>query len=103
MRFAPRLGSKAPVYSTPASLRQQEQDCGASPLAPHSTFHLPEQSHECRALTLTFLNPLFGILWGSLFLHKEVGWHTEAGTALVTGYSPRPAARVIVPHSCNSP
>ena len=62
------------------------------------------------ALTVTFLNPLFGILWGALFLHEVVGWYTIAGaavvivgTALVTGYSPRPAARVIVPNSSNSP
>lgn len=48
------------------------------------------------ALTVTFLNPLFGILWGALFLHEVVGWHTIVGaaivitgTALVTGYKPR--------------
>jgi drug/metabolite transporter (DMT)-like permease len=55
------------------------------------------------ALTVTFLNPLFGILWGVLFLQETIGWHTIAGsaiviggTALVTGYKPgfltRPAA-----------
>ncbi|MNR62439.1 EamA-like transporter family protein [compost metagenome] len=44
-------------------------------------------------MTVTFLNPLFGILWGALFLHEVVGWHTVAGAAiviigtmLVTGY-----------------
>lgn len=48
------------------------------------------------ALTVTFLNPLFGILWGSLFLNEVVGWHTLvgaatviAGTMLVTGYKPK--------------
>lgn len=48
------------------------------------------------ALTVTFLNPLFGILWGSLFLNEVVGWHTLAGAAtvilgtmLVTGYKPK--------------
>jgi len=48
------------------------------------------------ALTVTFLNPLFGILWGTLFLHEVVGWYTIAGaaivitgTALVTGYKPK--------------
>ncbi len=47
------------------------------------------------ALTVTFLNPLFGILWGVLFLQETIGWHTIAGsaiviggTALVTGYKP---------------
>ncbi|MCG2582785.1 DMT family transporter [Massilia sp. TS11] len=48
------------------------------------------------ALTVTFLNPLFGILWGALFLGEQIGWHTVAGsaivltgTALVTGFRPR--------------
>lgn len=47
------------------------------------------------ALTVTFLSPLFGILWGVLFLGETVGWHTLggsaiviAGTALVTGFKP---------------
>jgi drug/metabolite transporter (DMT)-like permease len=47
------------------------------------------------ALTVTFLNPLFGILWGTVFLHETVGWYTIAGSAitiagtmLVTGYRP---------------
>jgi drug/metabolite transporter (DMT)-like permease len=48
------------------------------------------------ALTVTFLVPVFGILWGSLFLGEKVAWYTVAGslivmfgTALVTGFSPR--------------
>jgi len=48
------------------------------------------------ALTVTFLSPLFGILWGVLFLGEAIGWHTLAGaaiviagTALVTGFMPR--------------
>jgi len=48
------------------------------------------------ALTVTFLNPLFGILWGTLFLNEVVGWYTVAGAAiviagtmLVTGYRPK--------------
>lgn len=46
------------------------------------------------ALTVTFLIPVFGILWGAVFLEEHVGWHTFAGTlailtgtALVTGLS----------------
>lgn len=46
------------------------------------------------ALTVTFLIPAFGMLWGTLFLHEHVGWHTLfgtltvlAGTVLITGYS----------------
>jgi drug/metabolite transporter (DMT)-like permease len=52
------------------------------------------------ALTVTFLNPLFGILWGVLFLNETIGWHTIAGsiiviggTALVTGYKPNFGSR----------
>lgn len=48
------------------------------------------------ALTVTFLIPLFGVLWGWLFLRETVGWHTLAGalvvitgTALVSGFSSR--------------
>ncbi|MBM3392101.1 MAG: DMT family transporter [Betaproteobacteria bacterium] len=48
------------------------------------------------ALTVTFLIPVFGILWGVLFLDEAVGWHTFAGsvlvlagTALATGFSIR--------------
>lgn len=47
------------------------------------------------ALTVTFLIPVFGILWGHMVLGEPVSWHTGlgaavviAGTALVTGFSP---------------
>lgn len=57
------------------------------------------------ALTVTFLIPLFGVLWGWLFLGEAVGWHTLAGaavvivgTALVTGFSPR----LLLPRSASS-
>jgi drug/metabolite transporter (DMT)-like permease len=70
-------------------------------------FRLVEDVGPTSALTVTFLNPLFGILWGSLFLGEVVGWYTIAGaaivlrgTALVTGFRPRfgvPAAAA-APH-----
>ena len=48
------------------------------------------------ALTVTYLVPVFGVLWGNLFLDEPIGWHTLlgggiilTGTALVTGFSPR--------------
>jgi drug/metabolite transporter (DMT)-like permease len=48
------------------------------------------------ALSVTFLIPVFGILWGALFLGETVGWHTligavvvVAGTMLVTGFNLR--------------
>jgi len=59
-------------------------------------FKLIEDVGPTSALTVTFLNPVFGILWGALFLGETVGWHTLAGsgivlvgTALVTGFVPR--------------
>ncbi|MDO8958477.1 MAG: DMT family transporter [Rhodocyclaceae bacterium] len=58
-------------------------------------FRLIAEIGAAPALTVTFLIPLFGVLWGWLFLDEVVGWHTLggafiviAGTALVTGFSP---------------
>jgi drug/metabolite transporter (DMT)-like permease len=59
-------------------------------------FRLIEEVGPTSALTVTFLNPVFGILWGALFLGEVVGWYTVvgaaivlAGIALVTGLMPR--------------
>jgi drug/metabolite transporter (DMT)-like permease len=59
-------------------------------------FRLIAEVGTTSALTVTFLNPVFGILWGALFLHEVVGWYTVVGaaivlvgTALVTGFVPR--------------
>lgn len=35
------------------------------------------------ALTVTFLTPVFGVLWGYLFLGESVGWHTLLGGLVV--------------------
>jgi drug/metabolite transporter (DMT)-like permease len=59
-------------------------------------FRLIADLGPASALTVTFLIPVFGVLWGTLFLHEPVGVHTLAGasivvvgTALVTGFAPR--------------
>jgi drug/metabolite transporter (DMT)-like permease len=59
-------------------------------------FRLVADIGAAPALTVGFLIPLFGVLWGWLFLDEAVGWHTLggalvvlAGTALVTGLDPR--------------
>lgn len=59
-------------------------------------FRLIEDIGAAPALTVTFLIPLFGTGFGWLFLDEAIGWHTLAGgavviagTALVTGFSPR--------------
>lgn len=57
-------------------------------------FRLIEDLGPPSALSVTFLIPLFGILWGYLFLGEQVGWNTAlgalfviGGTMLVTGFS----------------
>jgi drug/metabolite transporter (DMT)-like permease len=64
-------------------------------------FRLIEEVGTTSALTVTFLNPVFGILWGALFLGETIGWYTLAGsaivlagTALVTGFVPRSVSRL---------
>lgn len=59
-------------------------------------FRLIEDIGAAPALTVTYLVPLFGSLFGWLVLDEAIGWHTLAGgaiviagTALVTGFSPR--------------
>ena len=59
-------------------------------------FRLVAALGAASALTVTFLIPVFGILWGHLFLGEAVGWQTVGGalvvltgTALVTGFDPR--------------
>lgn len=59
-------------------------------------FRLIADVGPASALTVTFLIPMFGVLFGSLFLGEQVGWYTLLGslvvilgTALVTGFDPR--------------
>ncbi|MBC7683678.1 MAG: DMT family transporter [Bdellovibrionales bacterium] len=66
-------------------------------------FKLIEDVGTTSALTVTFLNPIFGILWGALFLGEVVGWYTVAGaaiviagTAMVTGFTPGWTPRALV-------
>lgn len=58
-------------------------------------FRLVRDIGATSALTVTFLIPVFGILWGSLFLGEVITWGMMAGsciviagTALVTGFNP---------------
>jgi drug/metabolite transporter (DMT)-like permease len=57
-------------------------------------FRLIADIGAASALTVTFLVPVFGVLWGHLILGEPLGWNTLAGaaivivgTALVTGFS----------------
>ena len=58
-------------------------------------FRLIKDVGATSALTVTFLIPVFGVLWGSLFLSEAVRWNTIVGagiiivgTALVTNFNP---------------
>ena len=58
-------------------------------------FKLIDEIGAAPATTVTFLVPVFGVLWGSLILHEHVGWVSVigglliiTGTALITGFSP---------------
>ena len=69
-------------------------------------FKLIEDVGTTSALTVTFLSPVFGILWGALFLGEAIGWYTIVGsaitlvgTAFVTGFVPRFGRDAPVPAS----
>jgi drug/metabolite transporter (DMT)-like permease len=46
-------------------------------------FRLIEEVGPTRALSVTFLIPVFGVLWGALFLDEAIGWDKVAGGLLV--------------------
>jgi drug/metabolite transporter (DMT)-like permease len=46
-------------------------------------FRLIQDVGPMRALSVTFLIPVFGVLWGALFLGEAVGWSQLFGGALV--------------------
>lgn len=59
-------------------------------------FRLVADVGPTSALSVTFLIPIFGILWGSLFLGEQIGFNTLfgsllviSGTMFVTGLTPR--------------
>lgn len=48
-------------------------------------FRLIEQIGAAPALTTTYLIPVFGTLWGVLFLDEHIGLHHVLGTAMIIG------------------
>jgi len=63
-------------------------------------FRMIDQEGAEPALCVTFLVPVFGVLWSWLFLHESIGWNMWLGTAcvlaslvLITGISLRSLAR----------
>ncbi|WP_095506568.1 DMT family transporter [Paraferrimonas sedimenticola] len=58
-------------------------------------FRLIDQVGATSALSVAYLIPLFGMLWGWWFLGESIGWHTllgglvvVSGTMLITGFNP---------------
>jgi drug/metabolite transporter (DMT)-like permease len=56
---------------------------GCTGIAYFIYFHLITATGPARAMTVTFVIPLFGILWGALFLHEPVSLVMLAGCAIV--------------------
>jgi drug/metabolite transporter (DMT)-like permease len=46
-------------------------------------FRLIADIGPIKALTVTFLIPLFALMWAAMFLHEEISLNTLAGCALV--------------------
>ena len=46
-------------------------------------FRLIEQIGAAPTLTVTYLIPLFGVLWGVMFLDERIGVHHVAGAAMI--------------------
>lgn len=46
-------------------------------------FRLVQDLGATPTLTVTFLIPVFGVVWGHLFLQETIGWHTLVGAAVV--------------------
>jgi drug/metabolite transporter (DMT)-like permease len=67
-------------------------------------FHLIAVTGPARAITVTFVIPVFGILWGAVFLGEAISLGMIAacavilvGTALATGMVKRRAPRADLP------
>ena len=46
-------------------------------------FRLIQDVGPTKALSVTFLIPVFGVLWGALFLNEAIGWDKLSGGVLV--------------------
>ncbi|WP_370261211.1 DMT family transporter, partial [Limnobacter sp.] len=69
----------AQVPSWPAVLATVGVGVLCSGLAYLIYFRLVQDVGPTSALTVTFLTPVFGVLWGHVLLGEAVGWHTVAG------------------------
>ncbi len=79
---------------------------GSTALAYLLYFRLIIDIGPARALTVTFITPIFGVAWGALFLGEQIAIGTVvgcviilAGTALVLGLRIRPIAATDTPRN----
>jgi drug/metabolite transporter (DMT)-like permease len=79
---------------------------GSTALAYLLYFRLIVDIGPARALTVTFITPIFAVAWGALFLHEQIAVSAIlgcaiilAGTALVLGVRIGPVAAPVMPRS----
>jgi drug/metabolite transporter (DMT)-like permease len=85
-------------FSTPAFLSLLGLALLSTAVAYLIYYPLIKQVGPTRTLSVTFLIPLFGLMWGAVFLHEHVGPGTVLGLliilssiTLITGVRFRPA------------
>ncbi len=71
------------IPSTTATLSLLALSLMSTALAQAIFIPLISRIGPTRAMTVTFLIPVFGMLWGYLFLHENVGISTIVGSAIV--------------------
>lgn len=71
------------IPSTTATLSLLALSLMSTALAQAIFIPLISRIGPTRAMTVTFLIPIFGMLWGYLFLHEAVGISTVIGSAIV--------------------
>jgi drug/metabolite transporter (DMT)-like permease len=79
--FAPPPGAVTPLVVVNVLLLA----LGCSSIAYVLYYRLIADVGPTRALTVAFLMPAFGMLWGALFLAETITWPMLAGCALIVG------------------
>lgn len=46
-------------------------------------FHLISRIGPTRTLSVTFLAPVFGLIWAAIFLHESLSWNWLAGLVVI--------------------
>jgi drug/metabolite transporter (DMT)-like permease len=82
---APAIPFAPPVASPGAGVMAAAAALGivCSGMAYLLYFRLVKDMGATSALTVTFLIPVFGVLWGNLFLSEAVRWNTIVGAGII--------------------